>query len=113
LGNLHKSIFTESLKWVTQEEKMIKKEVVITNPSGLHARPAAGFVVAAGKFSSDIFIRNLDTGKNPVSAKSMVMVLSQELSMGSHVELTASGTDEVQAIESLVALIEKGCGESS
>ena len=91
---------------------MIKKEITIINPSGLHARPAAGFIVAAGKFSSEILIRNLDTGKDPVNAKSMVMLLSQGLSKGTRIELSANGADEAQAMKTLAALIESGCGET-
>jgi len=33
---------------------MVEKTVVITNPEGLHARPAALFVQTAGKFTSNV-----------------------------------------------------------
>jgi len=37
--------------------KMVEKTVVITNPEGLHARPAALFVQTAGKFTSNVWIK--------------------------------------------------------
>ncbi len=35
---------------------MIKRNVVLNNETGLHARPAALFVKVANKFVSDIYI---------------------------------------------------------
>ncbi len=90
---------------------MIVKEAVILNPSGLHARPAATFVAAAGKFSSKIRIRNLDTNSGPVNAKSILMLLSLAMGRGVRVELSADGPDEAEAMETLVGLIKSGCGE--
>jgi phosphocarrier protein len=91
---------------------MITREVTIINPSGMHARPAANFVAAAAKFSSDIRIRNLDPHGSAVNAKSMLMLLTLALAKGKRAELTADGVDEAQAMETLVKLIESGCGET-
>ena len=35
---------------------MIKREITITNKTGLHARPASMFVQTAGKFKSSVTI---------------------------------------------------------
>jgi len=90
---------------------MIVKEAIILNPSGLHARPAATFVAAAGKFSSNIRIRNLSADSKEVNAKSILMLLSLAMSKGTRVELSADGADETEAMENLIGLIESGCGE--
>lgn len=86
-------------------------ELVITNPSGLHARPAALFVELANRFASRITVENLDRGKGPVDAKSILFLLTVGASQGHHVRLTAEGPDEVEAIEALRAAVEEGLGE--
>ncbi|MGH2524111.1 MAG: dihydroxyacetone kinase phosphoryl donor subunit DhaM, partial [Anaerolineales bacterium] len=46
--------------------------LTVRNRLGLHARPAARFVQTAGRFAqSDLRVRNLTTGRGPVSAKSI------------------------------------------
>lgn len=45
------------------------------------------------------------------NAKSIVMVLSLCLVQGSEVEIRAVGSDEKEAVEALVSLIEGGFGE--
>ena len=39
-----------------EEISMIKKSVTLTNPEGLHARPAALFVKEANKYESNLEI---------------------------------------------------------
>jgi phosphocarrier protein len=89
---------------------MYKRTTTVVNKSGLHARPASDFVQAAGKFESKITIRRTDE-EDEANAKSIVFVLSLGVSKGTEVELCAKGTDEQEAVDSLVALIESGFGE--
>lgn len=88
---------------------MIKKEVVIINKTGLHARPASDFVLAAKKFESKITI--CKEGGEAINAKSVVRLLAECIGQGTRVEITADGTDEEAAMDELVALIESGFGE--
>lgn len=91
---------------------MYSKTTVIVNESGLHARPAHDFVNTAKKFSSKITIRNMDDAEaEATNAKSMVMLLAEGIAQNTHVEISANGEDEVQAVEELVTLIESGFGE--
>lgn len=90
---------------------MTKRQTVIQNQSGLHARPASEFVLLAKTYSSAITIRNLNDGSDPVNAKSIVRLLAEGMGQGTPVELTADGPDEEIAINKLVALIESGFGE--
>lgn len=85
---------------------MYTKQTVIKNATGLHARAAADFVGLAGKFQSKIVIRSLADG-GEANAKSIIMVLSLGLSQGSAVEIFARGSDEVAAVDALVAWIEE------
>ncbi len=88
-------------------------ELVVRNPSGLHARPATLFTQAAGRFSSKVTVENLDRGKGPVDAKSILLLLTAGVSRDQRIRLVADGTDEDEAVETLVALIEDGLGEPS
>lgn len=87
---------------------MIKKEIVITNKTGLHARPATKFVQAAGKFKSSIQL--IKDGKT-LNAKSIVSVLSGGIGKGSKLTIVSDGEDEEAALETLVELIASNFGE--
>ena len=86
-------------------------EVVMRNPSGLHARPATLFTEAAARFAAKITVENLTRGKGPVDAKSILMLLTAGVSKDHRVRLVADGTDEDAAIDSLRGLVESGLGE--
>ena len=88
---------------------MVNRQVEIINKTGLHARPASDFVLAAKKFESKITI--CKEGGEPVNAKSVVRLLAECIGQGTKVELTADGADEVAALDTLVVLIESGFGE--
>jgi phosphotransferase system HPr (HPr) family protein len=86
--------------------------LAISNPSGLHARPAALFVRTAGAFASRISLANVSRGTGPGDAKSILAVLGLGVSSGHEVELTAEGDDADEALRTLRELIESGIGES-
>lgn len=88
---------------------MIKRETKIINKTGLHARPASDFVLAAKKFESRITI--CKEGGEPVNAKSMMRLLAECIGQGVKVEIAADGVDETEAVDTLVALVESGFGE--
>jgi phosphocarrier protein len=86
-------------------------ELVIRNPSGLHARPATLFTEAAAEFASTITVENLSRGKRPVDAKSTLMLLTAGVSRDHRIRLVADGPDEDAAIDALVGLVSSGLGE--
>ena len=86
---------------------MYSKTVKITNPTGLHARPASEFVQAASKFKSDITIQHVDEeGAAKANAKSILILLSLGLVSGAEVEIAAEGEDEQEAVDKFCELIE-------
>ncbi len=87
---------------------MIEKNVEITNPIGLHARPAAIFVQTAGKFESNIW---LIKGDKKVNAKSIMGLMSLAISYGTEVTIGAEGEDEELAVNELIELVESGFGD--
>lgn len=48
---------------------MVEAILLVNNPVGLHARPAALFVQAAKKFTAEISVRNLNGGERVSNAK--------------------------------------------
>ena len=89
------------------EKRVYTKQTILTNESGLHARPAANFVALANTFESSITIRRSDQKESaPVNAKSILMVLTQGLTKNTPIEISAEGQDEHVAVDRLVELIE-------
>ena len=80
-------------------------EIMITNSSGLHARPATFFIQKANFYKSTILIEKDD---RKVNAKSLLGVLSLGIAKGMTVKLSAEGVDEDAAIDGLVSLINSG-----
>jgi phosphocarrier protein len=87
---------------------MISRNVVITNSSGLHARPATFFIQKANAYKCSVWIEKED---RRVNAKSLLGVLSLGIAKGMTVTLLADGTDEESAIAGLVALIDSDFSE--
>ncbi len=87
---------------------MKTREVVITNASGLHARPATFFIQKANCYKSMILIEKDD---RKVNAKSLLGVLSLGIAKGMTVKITAEGQDEDSALDGLVSLVNSGFNE--
>jgi phosphotransferase system HPr (HPr) family protein len=81
----------------------VQKTVVISNPQGLHARPAELLVRLAMQFESDVEV--IRDGQR-VDAKSILNVLTLGAGQGTEITLQAQGTDAQEAVEALVRLIE-------
>lgn len=91
---------------------MYSVKTTIVNPTGLHARPASEFVAEAKKYSSKIYITNLsEYPDEPSNAKSIMEVLTLAMYKGTETEIKASGEDEKEAVDALVAMIQRGFGE--
>ena len=87
---------------------MIKREVMITNRLGLHARAAAKLVQLANQFQAQVFI---STDRMSANAKSILGVLTLAASRDTPMVLEVEGPDEVEAVEKIVALIVGKFGE--
>lgn len=91
---------------------MAEREVEVRNPSGLHARPAATFVRAAGGFPADVRVTNLTRNADKsASAKSVLGVMGLGVLAGHRIRIAASGDGADEAVTSLADLVEAGLGE--
>lgn len=87
---------------------MTTQTVTIQNKIGLHARPASMLVNAAGRFQSDIMLKN---GTRAATAKSMINLLALRAKMNDTITIEAEGSDEKEAVSALVKLINSKFGE--
>jgi phosphocarrier protein len=84
---------------------MFTKEVAVQNQVGLHARPATFFIQKANEYKSSIWV---ERDERRVNAKSLLGVLSLGIVGGTTIKVIADGSDEQQAVEGLVKLVESG-----
>lgn len=91
-----------------EKNLVVKQQVIVTNKTGLHARPASIFVEMAKKYDAEIKVVK---DSQEVNAKSILGLMS--LGIGQNTELTiqAKGADASQAVDALVGLIEDKFGE--
>jgi len=87
---------------------MTAKSVTVVNQLGMHARAAAKFVHLAGTFASDIRVAR-DTRE--MDGKSIMRLLLLAAARGTTIRISADGTDEVDAVSALAALVQIGFGE--
>jgi len=87
---------------------MVRQKVKITNPTGLHLRPAGLFCKTAMAFESKITFEN---GNTTANAKSVLSVLGACIKRGDEIELICEGEDEDQALKEMVTVVEDGLGE--
>jgi phosphocarrier protein len=80
----------------------VERTVIVQNPEGLHARPAALFVQLASRFSSEI---ELEARDRKSSAKSILGVLKLGVRQGEPLTIRARGDDERIAVEALLAAL--------
>ncbi|MCX7754607.1 MAG: phosphoenolpyruvate--protein phosphotransferase [Anaerolineales bacterium] len=86
--------------------------LTLKNLHGLHARPAAQFVRTAAQFKAEISVRNLTTGKGPVSARSLNALATLGAIEQHEIQISASGPEAAQALSALKTLVEANFGEA-
>ena len=89
-------------------ETSIVRTVKVLNKYGIHARPAALLVKAAGQYECDIF---LEKDGNKVSCKSIMGLMTIEGFPGSSLEVSTSGSDAEAAMDNIVQLFDDKFGE--
>ena len=81
---------------------MFSKEVEVQNQVGLHARPATYFIQKANEYKSSIWV---EKDERKVNAKSLLGVLSLGITKGTSINIIADGSDEEDAVNTLVNLV--------
>ena len=81
-----------------KKKRRRKNERIITDPEGIHARPAGLLVKAAAGFKSDIKIEKDGKAAN---AKTIFGVMGLGVKKDMEIKVTADGEDEAEAVEAL------------
>jgi phosphocarrier protein HPr len=89
-------------------EETLVKNMKVMNEYGIHARPAALLVKAAGKYECDIF---MEKDGNKVSCKSIMGLMTIEGFPGSTMIVTTSGADAQEAMNEIEELFVNKFGE--
>lgn len=86
-------------------ENIVMKELAytITDPDGIHARPAGMLVKKMQEFKSDVNIAKSGKG---ASAKKLFQVMKLGVKCGDAIVVTAQGEDEDEAVAAARAILE-------
>jgi len=88
---------------VREEQFVAEREATVGPEEGIHGRPAAQFIKAAKRFSSQIVVIK---GDREVNAKS-VMKMTGLAKKGERIMIRAEGEDAEEAVDTLAELISK------
>ena len=86
----------------------VSEAIVIPNPTGLHARPAAVIANLAKGFAADV---RLQRGDRSANARSVTSIMALEVSQGDKVQVVARGADAKAAVDALAAVLAQGSGD--
>ncbi len=87
---------------------MVKQKVRISNPTGLHLRPAGIFCNTANRYDCKVMFEYNNTNAN---AKSVLSVLGACIKAGDEIMLICEGEGEEEALKAMVEAVESGLGE--
>ncbi|MCL1084234.1 glucose PTS transporter subunit IIA [Shewanella psychromarinicola] len=94
---------------VTKSDDMVSSApIVVINPTGIHARPAAAIVTAIKAFDCDVMI---DKAGKQANARSVVGLMGLDIAFGEQIVILAKGKDQQAAIAALSEAISTGLGE--
>ena len=98
------AIMNQNNKYTKWECKnMFEKRVLIKNPTGLHARPAANLTAFCKKYGEDI---KIVFGTMEINPKSIISILSAGVKVGSEVTVRVTGPGENKVGNELVEFLQ-------
>ncbi len=87
-------------------------ELVVPNPHGLHARPAAQLVRLVAGHDADVRVTNLDSGRGPVAASSLSRVATLDAREGHRLRFEATGPDAGAVLRAVEAFAAEDFGDA-
>ncbi|MBP1950092.1 phosphocarrier protein HPr [Virgibacillus litoralis] len=87
---------------------MQEQSFTITADTGVHARPATLLVNKAGQFESEV---EISYNEKSVNLKSIMGVMSLGIPKGAEVKISATGSDEDEAIKGVTEVLKEHLGE--
>ncbi|MEA1062535.1 PTS phosphocarrier protein NPr [Apirhabdus apintestini] len=87
----------------------LRKTVKITNRLGMHARPAMKLFELVQTYDANVLLRN-EAGTE-AEASSVIALLMLDSAQGGQIEIEASGPQEQEVMEAVIALFDAGFDE--
>ena len=87
---------------------MVEQNFIITDDTGIHARPATQLVNTASQFESAI---SLIYKEKLVNLKSIMGVLSLAVPQNAQITIKVEGSDEIAALNKVSDVIKGGLGK--
>ena len=87
---------------------MISRDVVFRDRYGLHPRSAHRIGQALAGTLSRVTIQQMEAGRPPLDARSMLALVSSGIQAGDQVRVTADGADEESVLTNIASLLESG-----
>lgn len=87
---------------------MKEQKFTVTADTGVHARPATLLVNKAGQFESEV---EMSYNDKKVNLKSIMGVMSLGIPKGAEITISASGSDEEEAMQGVGEVIKEHLGE--
>ena len=87
---------------------MVSAKVTLTNPQGMHMRPAQLFVNTINAYPCDVTI--LHNG-GTVNARSIMNLMAACIKQGTDIEIRCDGAQEAECLQAAVELVDSGLGE--
>jgi phosphocarrier protein HPr len=82
----------------------VKKEMIVCNKLGIHARPAAMFVKTANQFDCEVFV---EKDGETVNGKSIMGLMMLAAGPGCKIRVQADGADAPRAVQEIEALMKR------
>lgn len=81
---------------------MIREHITITNKAGLHARAASKLAGVCAGHDSDV---RIGQDERMVDGKSILSLMMLAASQGTELDVVADGTDEQDAMQAIIELV--------
>ncbi|WP_013323812.1 phosphoenolpyruvate--protein phosphotransferase [Gloeothece verrucosa] len=104
-----------TVSFLTQKSQshLLSRDLIVKNPLGIHARPAAQFVSIAAQFEAEIGLENRSTNSQSINGKSINQVITLGVRQGHQIRITAGGEDAALALNALREVVENNFGETA
>jgi len=89
-------------------EADVSARLMLVNPQGLHARPAAQIATAVGGLSAEVAV---ESGGRRADASSSLELMTLGAGQGTEITVSAVGADAEQAVAAVREMVEAGFGE--
>ena len=94
-----------------EAEEQSEFTVVVSNASGLHARPAAVFAKTISAYDAKVTVTNLSENKGPLHINGLIAVMLLGAKKGDTLKVQAEGSQKTEVLDALAELFRSNFGE--